>query len=111
MPELSNASFPTHLIIPGVGRMERNRNHTVPLEEEPTGTVILESNLAVLVKFGMTHPSWSVPEKLSHSPHGTGVRCSSQDLAEFSLCLSTGTREENMAGPMARRGDAAPLTS
>lgn len=40
----------------------------------------------------MTHPSWSVPEKLSHSPHGTGARCSSQDLAGLSSCPSTGTR-------------------
>lgn len=53
-PELSNASFPIHLITPGVGRMERNRNHIVPLAEEQTGTVILENNLAVLVKFGMS---------------------------------------------------------
>lgn len=34
--------------------MERNRNHIVVLAEEQTGTVILENNLAVLVKFGMS---------------------------------------------------------
>lgn len=54
MPELAIASSLTHLIIPGVGRTERNRNHTAPLVEEETGTVILENNLAVLVKFGMS---------------------------------------------------------
>lgn len=54
VPELANASPLSHLIIPGVGRTERNRNHTAPLVEEETGTVILENNLAVLVKFGMS---------------------------------------------------------